>query len=123
MPDPSSLGGQIEAAFADNSGYSVDRAGHSQYLLRYRTSAGIPFGINRTVHKDTRFWLPADERFKKTLESKGFLCHRSEPRSETVHGTGRSSNLDAIPEFKGKPVFWTRVSTSGQALEAASCLK
>lgn len=123
MPDPSRLGRQIEAAFANAFGYSVDRAGHSQYLLRYRTSAGIPFGINRAVHKDTRFWLPADERFRTALESKGFVCHVSEPRSDTEHGTGRSSNLDVIPEFKHKPVVWTRVATPGQALEAASCLK
>jgi hypothetical protein len=121
MPEPSSLGRQIEAALS--SVYATDKAGHSQYLLRYRTSTGIPFAVNRTPKGSTRIWLPAVERLKVALEQHGFACHLSEPRSDSEHGTGRNSNLDAVPEFKGKPVLWISVNTPGRAVEAASCLR
>lgn len=121
MPEPSSLGRQIEATLA--SAYATDKSGHSQYVLRYRTPTGIPFAINRTPQSSSRLWFPADGRLKLALEQKGFVVELSEARSETEYGTGRNSNIDVIPEFRGKSVFWTRISTAGQAFEAASCLR
>jgi hypothetical protein len=69
--------------------------------------------------------MSANERFKSAIESDGFTCNRSEPKrmERGRRGTGRNSNLDQIPEFKGKPLYWTRVTTLGEALSVASKLR
>jgi hypothetical protein len=66
--------------------------------------------------------MSADDRVKSAIESEGFTCSRSEPKPVVGgrRGTGRNSNLDQIPEFKGEPLYWTRVTTPGEALAVAS---
>jgi hypothetical protein len=106
MPKPSRLGTQIDATLAKSAGYVTHCAGHSEYLLRYRTATGIPFAIGRTSESRVRFWISADDRVKKAIEAEGFICTRSEPRP-IEHGkraTGRNSNLDQIPEFKRQAI-------------------
>jgi hypothetical protein len=117
MPSPSNLGVQIEGAFS-SAGYATCTAGHSEYLLRYRTSTGVPFAIGRTAVNGVRFWFAANEGARIALEKAGFTCEVSVPtaRNKERKGTGRSSNLDAIPEFKDQTVYWTRVTTPGDAL-------
>jgi hypothetical protein len=125
MPKSSPLGLQVERAFAANSEYKADPSGHSEYLLRYRTATGIPFAIGRTARAGVRIWLPADDRFKAALEKEGYTVTRSEPNPSRIgsHGTGRNSNLDRIPEFKGRSLYWTKVATPGEALSVVSKLK
>lgn len=121
MPKPSRLGRQIEEAFTR---YLPHPAGHSEYLLRYVTSNGTPFAVGRTASNGVRFWIPADERLRSRIEAEGFICKKSEPKPPEYgkSATGRNSNLDRIPEFKGKPVFWLKVTTPGDALRVASKL-
>jgi hypothetical protein len=125
MPKPSRLGTHIEQLFADGNTYVADRAGHSQYLLRYRTPTGVPFAIGRTTSSGVRFWLSANEQFRAALETAGYRCVRSEPspKAKGKRGTGRNSNLDAIPEFKDKPLFWTRITTAADAATVAALLR
>lgn len=125
MPTPSPLGTQIEEPFAKCADYITHPAGHSEYLLRYRTATGIPFAIGRTASSGVRIWMSASDRFKSAIEGDGFACSRSEPKpvESGRRGTGRNSNLDQIPEFKGKPLCWTSVTTPGEALAVASKLR
>jgi hypothetical protein len=124
MPAPSPLGNQIELALTGAAGYATHPVDHSEYLLRYRTSAGTPFAIGRTSQSIVRFWLSANDRFRRAIEAEGFVCTRSEPKP-IVHGkraTGRNSNLDQIEEFKGKPLYWVPLASAKEALLVASKL-
>src|SRR5574338_737667 len=113
MPLPSPLGLEIEEAL-DRCGYTVDRAGHTQYLLRYRTNTGVPFAVGRTAKTGVLFWLSADERFRTSIEARGWQVEKSEPipKKNGKRATGRNSNLDQIPEFKGRPLWKTKVATA-----------
>ena len=123
MPQPSNLGLQIEAALS-SAGYVPCSAGHSEYLLRYRTPTGVPFAIGRTAIAGVRFWFSANERARIAVEKAGFKCEVSVPnvRTKESKGTGRNSNLDAIPEFKDNRVYWTRITTPGEALTVVSTI-
>jgi hypothetical protein len=125
MPEPSALGTMIEEAFAANSNFAVHPAGHTEYLLRFRTAAGVPLAIGRTAASGVRVWMAADERFRAALESDGFICVRNEPRpkGEGKNATGRNSNLEQIPEFMGAPLYWVKITTPGEAFSVASRLR
>jgi hypothetical protein len=125
MPKPSTLGIMIEEAFALNSHFAVHPIGHTEYLLRYRTAAGVPFAIGHTAASGVRVWMAADNRFKVAIENEGFICARNEPRpkKEGKRATGRNSNLEQIPEFKGALLYWVKVNTPGEALAVATKLQ
>jgi hypothetical protein len=125
LPKPSPLGIQIEIAVDASQDHTIDPAGHSEYLLRYRTATGIPFAIGRTSKSSVRVWISADDRFKNALEAAGFVCWRSLPKQPTrgSRATGRNSNLEQITEFNGLPVYWTNVSSPSEALIVASKLR
>jgi hypothetical protein len=123
MPHPNTLGTQIKEAFDSSPSFTAHRSGHTEKLLRYQTATGIPFAIRRDVTSAGRFWAVADNRFKDAIEAEGFECGFSEPNPKGKSSTGRTSNLDQIPEFKGKPLHWTTVTTPAEALAAASKLR
>jgi hypothetical protein len=125
MPESSALGIMIEEAFAANPRFAVHPAGHTEYLLRFQTTAGVPFAIGRTAASGVRVWMAADDRFRAALESDGFICVRNEPRpkAEGKNAPGRNSNLEQIPEFKGAPLYWVKVTTPGEAVAVASKLR
>ncbi len=122
MPKPSLLANQIEAAIAGDARFKIHETGHSDYLLRYRTATGVPFAIGRVAAGGARVWFSADERARAALEALGLECTRSIPMppAEGKRATGRNSNLDQIPEFKGAPLYWTRVTRPGEAVAVAS---
>lgn len=124
MSDPSALAVQIEAALGEWAGCKPHPSGHSNKLLRYKTLSGIPFAIGRTSENGVRFWIQADDRFKASIEANGFSCARSAPKPArpTSRATGRNSNLDQIPQFKGASLYWTKVRTPGEALAVARSL-
>lgn len=120
---PNSLGMAIKEAFDSASTFTIHRSGHTKKLLRYQTATGVPFAIRRDVISSGSFWAGADNRFKEAIEAEGFKCKYSEPNSKIKPSTGRTSNLDQIPEFKGARLLQTIVSTAGEALVVASKLR
>lgn len=124
MPKPSQLGKQLEDAMMTLRHVRIDPAGHSSYLLRYRTLTGTPFAIDRTRQNGARLWVAGDERIKQKLEKEGFNCKLNVPKPRAVgsRATGRNSNLDQIPEFKDARLYWIRVTTSGETVEAVALL-
>jgi hypothetical protein len=123
MPDASRLGIQIENAFSDR-GYAAHRSGHTEYLLRYSTAAGISFAVGRTATSKVRLWILPNDRFRLALGRAGFSCTLNVPKPSVAgkRATGRNSNLDQIPEFKDKPLLWTEVRSPSEALAVAALL-
>lgn len=123
MPKPNSLGAQIEEVFDRSPNFKVHRSGHTKKLLRYQTANGTPFAIRRDVVSAGSFWTIADNRFKSAIEAASFECRCSEPNTKGKSSTGRTSNLDQIPEFKDASLHCTTITTVGEALLVASKLR
>jgi hypothetical protein len=123
MPKPNSLGTQIKEAFDNSSDFIAHRSGHTKKLLRYQTATGTPFAIRRDVISAGRFWAVADKRLKSAIEAAGFECGDSKPSLKGNGSTGRTSNLDQIPEFKDALLHYTTVTTPSEALLVASKLR
>jgi hypothetical protein len=72
-----------------------------------------------------RVWMVADDRFRQAVEQDGFSCSLSTPNPKVAgrRATGRNSNLDQIPEFKDRPLYWTEVASPAEALAVAAKLK
>lgn len=123
MRQPSSLGVQIEDAFSRCADYVIHPIGHTKKVLRYLTVNKTPFAIRRDVVGKGRFWFGADDRLKLAIEAEGFSCGSSEANRRGDAATGRTSNLDQIPEFKGNLIYWTTVTTPDEALVVAAKMR
>ena len=116
----SELGSHIEAAFDRHARFSTDSSGHTDKLLRYRTATGVPFAFDRVTKTASCFWFECDEAFKRSIEALGFTCILK--RYEGDRKPGRRSNLGAIPEFKGQPLYFTYARSADDALNLALAL-